>query len=128
MKVLPTDSRFRELMQSPELTAFTYYWLQKSEEDFYSRLSKILGTNWTHEELLSFKEAKNKSNSSSNKDSDVFVPLALAINPDFLNGYLDKMGGGGAYVEGYKPQEGEEIVSLGDMTPKEFKNMYKGQH
>jgi hypothetical protein len=127
MKVLPTDSRFRELMQSPELTAFTYYWLQKSEEDFYSRLSKILGTSWTHDELVSFKEAKGKSNSSADKDSDVFVPLALAINPDFLNGYLDKMGGG-TFVEGYKPQADEEIVSLGDLTPKEFKSMYKGNH
>lgn len=129
MKVLPTDSRFLELTKSPELTAFTYYWLQKSEDDFFDRISKLLGTNWTHEELLSFKESKknsNKSTSSCNNSggSDIFVPLLLGINPNFLDGYLEKMGGSSQMVGGYEPEKGEDVVSLGNMSKDKFMSMY----
>jgi len=117
--VLPTDPTFRELSGNEELLEFTAYWLQRREEDFFKTLSKILGVQWSRDDVKRMSGDKQ----SSVIPEDAFIPLALGINPEILKG-LQKMfaiGTDGAIAGGeYVPKAGEQVVELGDLPPDQF--------
>lgn len=117
---LPTDRAFQELSRNEPLLRFTAHWLQKRESDVADLLMKLLGTAWSREDVTKMMETK------SAPPDDIFLPLALAVNPE-LGEQLREMFrvGKGAFIGGgeYLPGAGEQVVELGDLPAEDFKRL-----
>lgn len=59
-----------------------YYNIQKKEADFLEKLGSMLGTHWDEKTLLRI-ATRSESNDEVGT-GNMFIPLALAINPDLL--------------------------------------------
>jgi len=68
---------------------FAYHWLQKVEKDQWNRLGSQLGTMWSRSELLRLKDTPAGAREGSDT---IFVPLSLVINPDLVEGLMNKQG------------------------------------
>lgn len=111
--LLPTDPRFKDLIENPLLMAFTYHWLQKHEEMQVQVLWKALGVYWTWEDI---QETPN-----AGPQHEMFVPLSIALNQDskgfrkFLrHGLKPRPQGKGAK----KTKQG--YVELGELSKENF--------
>jgi hypothetical protein len=117
---LPTDRSFQELSRNEPLLRFTAHWLQKREADVSEMVMRLLGTSWSREEVQ--RMADNKSA----PPDEVFLPLAMAVNPE-LGEQLREMFrvGKGAFIGGgeYLPGQGEQVVGLGDLPVDQFKRL-----
>jgi len=62
---------------------WVYYNIQKKEADFIDKLGHLLGTHWDEETLLQIASSRGGKDDKPTK-GDMFIPLALAINPELL--------------------------------------------
>jgi len=107
------------LSANEELLRFTAHWLQKYEDEKHDKVVKLLGVYWTRKEIEEMSKRKDKATAPM----EAFIPLALAINPDLMEG-LEKMFRvtKGGFIGGgeYQTNTGEDVVNLGDMAPEDF--------
>lgn len=89
-------------------------------------LGKLLGTSFPAGEIRSWGNEKSNSGSVSYKDTDnVVMPLSLVLKPE-LREHLKKIVGNTLRIEGgYKPKEGEQVVSLGQVSTEDFRYWLK---
>lgn len=87
----------------------------------------MLGTYWTVEDIRNL-DKKQKGTSNYANDDTVVLPLTLAVNPQ-IKEWLVKMVGKGVAIAGgdYAPQQGEQIVELGEMSKEAFINWISGK-
>lgn len=112
--VLPTDPRFQELSRNELLLRYTVHWLRKRETDTMDWWMRVLGMVWTREDV------EQMGKPSADQAARVFMPLALACNPDLAES-LKQMFSRSIAMGDYQPAPGEQVVELGDMSPEEFK-------
>lgn len=98
--------------------------LETEQQKFWT---DALGVVWEADE---FNKPKSVVTSTGKPDR-IFIPLTMAVNPDIVNTIKENLGltkdgkktqtfvGGGDYV----PKEGEQIVSMGDISKDDFKKM-----
>ena len=73
-KILPTDKRFKDLIQDPLLLNWVVSVTQEEDQKQIELWQKTLGVLWTKDQF-------NTTNSKAIKDK-IIIPLAVAINPD----------------------------------------------
>jgi hypothetical protein len=115
--VLPTDPTFVELSRNEELLRFTAYWLQRRDEEQQRSWLRALGVTWSRDDV----EAMFSEKPTRPSDS-VFIPLAMAINPQIREALKQMFGAHkGAFVGGgeYVPGPGEQIVELDENVSRE---------
>lgn len=99
-------------------------------------LTSILGVVWDKNSLIeSMAESKNKTKRALDK---LFIPLALAINPDVMDFVQTQFGMGGKagkvsndgvignpFIAGgeYMPKAGETIMSMDNMNKEDFMSL-----
>lgn len=98
---------------------FVFHYQEKVEQAQMEKMAKMLGLLWTKEDF------GKDSNSSANMDK-IFIPLSLVINPRLKDEWqIEKNLGtaGKGHVGGgeYMPKKDEQIVSMDQMTPAEYK-------
>jgi hypothetical protein len=126
----------------PELhLLFVYHHLKKDEDHYWNEFGRHLGTTWEREQLERMLEP---SKGNAPKNSRIFVPLSLVLNPDLPSILLGRplgdrgakntppgepenrtTGGDGLYT-GMALPGGEEIVNMGDLSKDEFFGLVAG--
>ncbi len=120
----------------PELhLLFVYHHLKKDEDNYWHEFGRHLGTTWERETLERMLEP---GKGTPLKNSSIFVPLSLVLNPDLPSILLGRpLGDRGA--QNTSPGEpakstnssdglhtgmalpgGEEVVNMGDLSKEEF--------
>jgi hypothetical protein len=115
--LLPTDPRFRELVENPLLMMFTYHWLQKYEDAQLHALWRALGVYWTWEDV-------HDDGQHRGPQSELFVPLSIALNPqsgEFQKWLKQSLSAPVKTAPG-KPRKSRH-VELGDLPKEEFLEM-----
>lgn len=108
-----------------------YHHLKKAEDHYWHEFGRHLGTTWERETLERMLEP---SKGTRPKNSSIFVPLSLVLNPDLPSILLGRplgdrgaqntspgkpKGGDGLYT-GMALPEGEEVINMGDLPKEEF--------
>ncbi len=117
---------------------FCYHWCKKVESDQWDNLGLQLGTMWSRSELLRLSEAKPGAKEGSDR---IFVPLSLVINPDLVDGLLQRakksenqptstsgetpLPSGDGLNTGMSLPVGEEVVNMAELPKDEFLNLIK---
>ena len=84
-------------------------------------MGRLLGTRWTVADIRRQLSKGGPTKQWRNED-EVIVPLTVAMNPDFLKALGELVGSGNNIGGGdYTPQEGEEIVELGQLDKDQYK-------
>lgn len=116
LKLSPFDQSFMLLNQNDMMLSFTAHWLNKNDQDQVQEISRILGTEWTRDQVEMLTSKKKGSDAPIDK---ITTPLALALRPEmveFLKSVFEKKSntiGGGDY------KTSEEIIELDESTSKE---------
>lgn len=106
-----------------EQISFIYHYqnlVEQKREDF---LASALGVMWSKEDF-------KKGEGSGPPPDKVFLPLSVALNPNvssYVSGLFGMSGTSGekasAPPEGYRPEEGEEVVSMSSLDKDSFLKM-----
>jgi hypothetical protein len=123
----------------PELhLLFVYHHLKADENRYWSEFGRHMGTTWERETLERMLETNN---GPSKKNSSIFVPLSLVLNPALPSILLGrpqgeakspgdapvkKDGGGDGLYTGMALPKGEEVVNMGDLPKEEFFGLVAG--
>ena len=107
---------------SLEERAFLYFWTKEVENERLGQIGRLLGTTFEAKEIRSW----SKGGSGEYKDSDkVLVPLAMAIRPDYREGLMKLVGGGGmALPLDYKKKPNEVVLDMSKVSPQEFLDFF----
>lgn len=115
----------------PELhLLFVYHHLKKAEDHYWHEFGRHLGTTWERETLERMLEP---SKGPAKKNSTIFVPLSLVLNPALPSILLgkptgednspgdsaNKGGSDGLHTDMALPQ-GEDVINMGDLPKEEF--------
>lgn len=111
---------------STEELLFIDHYQKIKEQFFWQKLGSYLGVSWDLEQI--------KGDSNNNEMSkEVFLPLTIALNPQFYSKLQELAKSRGVsnaapYVAGgeYRPQAGEQIVSIDKLDKETFLNMIPG--
>lgn len=104
--------------------AFWLHWLKKTEHDrenrWWERFGRQLGTLWYRED---FESKKTSSVTEPARDPDrAFYPLSVLISPNSIHKQIKEgFERQKSKVEGYVAQDGEEIVSIGELDAAEYR-------
>lgn len=90
-----------------DVLSFAYFWLKKSEDDWWERLARLLGVLWTSEDLAAL-----RGNQSRSKSRSVLMPLLIGLRPE-LREHLEKV------LEGDSTTIKAD-VNLADLPKEEF--------
>lgn len=117
---------------------FVYHHLRKDEDNFWHEFGRHLGTTWERETLERMLAA---SKGTRSKNSSIFVPLSLVLNPDLPSILLGRPLGdrkventssgkptkdGDGLSTGMSLPEGEKVVNMGDLSKEEFFGLVAG--
>jgi hypothetical protein len=91
-----------------DVLSFAYFWLKKSEDDWWERLAKLLGVLWTSEDLA----ALRGNHGGRSKSRSVLMPLLIGLRPE-LREHLEKV------LEGDSTTIKAD-VNLADLPKEEF--------
>jgi hypothetical protein len=87
--------------------SFSYYWLKKSEDEWWERLAKLLGVLWTSEDLSAL-----RGNQGGGKSRSVLMPLLIGLRPE-LREHLERVLEGDSSVT-------KADINLADLPKEEF--------
>jgi len=91
--LLPTDERAQRLFRNPTALMFALHWNEKVNREKFDTLGEMLGTRWTRNMVDGlFAEADVGRKAGKKPLEEVFIPLAVAIEPE-LQEQVKKMFG-----------------------------------
>lgn len=96
-----------------DMLSFAYFWLKKTEDDWWDRMAKLLGLLWTSDDM----PALRGEGRTSKKSESVFLPLLLALKPEIKTHLLETLEGHDAGVKA--------DINLADMPKDEFLSWIK---
>jgi hypothetical protein len=121
---------------------FLDHYQRLQERSFLDRLTNLLGVTWNLQLMRDMEEAKKQRSLRGEPEPEVnelFIPLAVAINPQLINHVRQSAGlevknadgstsgkpliGGGDYT----PEEGEVVKSMKEMSKDAFLGMIGGR-
>jgi hypothetical protein len=106
---------------SAEERAFLYYWVKEVENEKVAQLGRLLGTTFTAGEVRNWGVASAQSSNLFQRNDKVFVPLALAIRPDYRESLIKYVGGDGIPLpKDYQKGKNEVVMDLSKVKPQEF--------
>ncbi len=101
---------------------FWKYWkdriTEEQNEQFWRRMGRTLGTLWYKSDVEN--DPKVSKMSVPRNPNEAFYPLSILISQNSILKQIRK-DLSSSKIEGYVPQEGEEVVEMGDMSVDEFK-------
>lgn len=108
---------------------FIDYYQELQSRNQIIDIAQMLGVRWTPEELRRMAEGDKNSSVETGSEGPVFIPLALAINPQ-LSEFLAKKGKASAqaYLGGGSESlsKGSKVQSMGIFDKEKFLGMVNG--
>lgn len=117
-----TTRSFDELIEmDPIERDFMAYWIREREYDQMQQLGRLLGVFFNAGEVRGWK-GQGETGAGGYDDTDnLLVPLSFMLRPEARDGIQKMVGSAGlALPKEYKVRNGEIVVDLGQVDPKEF--------
>ena len=111
--MLPTEPKAHDLWRNKTAMVYMDYWQTQVEEEKFTELKRLLGVEWTREDMDA---SKSKSGGKQRTaPNEIFMPLASIIQPELIE-HVKKLFGSTVGINAPTWVKRSEIVDLYEET------------